>query len=173
MGTIINNNTTVAKCTQRKAAASQYIPASGTITVHAQPVTQQQVEGVYQTCLDTRKTLVNLRGQVAAALAARKEADAAMKSFDVGLKDWVSTTFGPTSQQAVDFGYAKKQPSKVKVADKAVAVQKAEATKKARGTGLGSKQLKKITAPAPAAAATPAAPGASVTSPAAPAAAKS
>ena len=116
-----NSSTTVARCTQRKAATSEYVPSKGTILVHAQAYTEQQVESVYQACLDTRATLVNLRGQVAAALTARKQADATMNAFDAGMKDWVGTTFGPQSQQAVDFGYAKKPPQKPLVQTKALA----------------------------------------------------
>jgi hypothetical protein len=157
MVTKVNSNGTVAKCTQRKAAAEKYVPATGTIPVHAQPYTQQQVEAIYQAPLDARQNLVNLRGQVAAALAARKQADAAMSTFDAGLKDWVSTTFGPTSQASQDFGYARKQAAKPSVATKAEAQAKAEATRKARGT-KGPKAKLKVTGNPPAAPATPQAP---------------
>jgi len=146
LATKTNSSITVAKCTQRSAAAQQYVPKKGTILVHSQPYTQQQVETVYQTCLDTRQTLVNLRGQVAAALVAKNQADAAMNTFDTGMRDWVATTFGPKSQQAIDFGYARKPPAKPTVSVKATAQSKAKATRAARGT-TGPKQRKKVTAP--------------------------
>ena len=149
MVTTINNRTTVTKCAQRIAAAEQYVPKTGTVVVHAQPYTQQQIESVYQTCIDARHTLVNLRGQVTAAVAAKNQADAAMKSFDVGLRDWVATTFGPESQPATDFGYAEKEPAQPTVAVKAAAQTKAVATRKARGT-VGPKERLKITASTPA-----------------------
>ena len=162
-----NNSSTVATCTQRAAATEKYVPATGTIVVHSQPYTQKQIESVYQACLDTRQTLVNLRGQVAAALVAKNQADATMSGFDDGLRDWVATTFGPASQQAVDFGYAKKPPATPTVQVKAAAKVKAEATREARGT-KGPKARLKITgssvatpaptaAPSPTATATPAA----------------
>ncbi len=159
MGTT-SNSTKVTKCAQREAAAQQYVPKTGTILVHAQQYTQQQVVGVYQACLDTRQTLVNLRGQVAAALVAKKQADATMSAFDAGMEAWVATTYGPKSQQAVDFGYAKKAPAKLTVKVKAAAQTKAEATREARGT-KGPKAKLKITGssaatPAPTATATPA-----------------
>ena len=138
MATKTNNSSTVSKCTQREAAAQQYIPKKGTILVHSQPYTEPQVETVYQTCLDT--------GQVTAALAAKNQADATMSIFDVGLRDWVATTFGPKSQQAIDFGYARKPPAKPTVSVKATAQTKAKATRTARGV-VGPKQRKKITAP--------------------------
>lgn len=144
-----NNNGTVARCTQRKAATEQYVPGSGTITVRAQQYTQQQVEALYQACLDTRKDLVNLRGQVAAALTARKQADARMNAFDVGLREWVNLTYGPESQAAVDYGFAKKQPAKPTVEVKAKAVEQAKATREARGI-IGPKKRKQIHAKAPA-----------------------
>ncbi len=142
-----NQTTTVAKCTQRLQALGTYA-TKGKISVHGTPTTEQQAEAVYQACLDTRTQLTNLRGQVAAALAARNTADAAMKAFDVGLEAWVAATFGPTSQAAVDFGYAKKQPAKPTVAEKAAAAAKAVATRNARGV-TGSKKRKAIQTPAP------------------------
>ncbi len=119
--------------------------------MHGTPATEPQAEAVYQKCLDTRATLTNLRGQVAAALAARIAADAAMKAFDAGLESWVEATFGPTSQAAMDFGYAKKPVAKLTVAEKAAAVKKAQATVKARGV-VGKKKRAAVTAEAPAAA---------------------
>jgi hypothetical protein len=160
MVTKINSNSTVARCTQRKLATEKYVPKSGAILVHSQQYTQQQVEDVFQACLDARQNLVNLRGQVAAALTARKQADATMNAFDAGLRDWVATTFGPTGQQAVDFGYTRKPPVKQKVDVKAEAKVKAEATRKVRGI-TGPKARKKITVSTPAttvAAAAPVAP---------------
>jgi hypothetical protein len=145
--TNINNEKTVAKCTQRIDALGTYATA-GKMTVHGASVTEAQATAVYQACLDTRKQLTSLRGQVAAALAARRAADAAMTAFDAGLQAWVETTYGPTSEAAVDFGYAKKPAVKPTVAAKAAAVQKAQATRKVRGT-LGPKARQKVTAEAP------------------------
>jgi hypothetical protein len=154
--TNINNEKTVAKCTQRIDALGTYA-TKGKMTVHGAPVTEAQATAVYQACLDTRKQLASLRGQVTTALAARNAADAAMSAFDVGLEAWVDTTFGPTSQAAVDFGYEKKPVAKPTVAVKAAAVQKAQVTRKVRGI-KGPKQRKEVTAEAPVAppAATPA-----------------
>jgi hypothetical protein len=155
MGTNINSNSRVATCTQRKAAAKKYVPSSGTILVRTKPYTEQQVEDVYQACIDTRANVVSLRGQLSTAVIARRQADAAMAAFDVGLKEWVNLNFGPTSQQAVDFGYAKKTPAKPDVATKAAAQVKAKATRQVRGT-KGPKARRKVTAaPEAASAATP------------------
>lgn len=154
MVTKTNNSTVVAKCTQRSAAAEQYVPKKGTIQVHSQQYTQQEVEAVYQACIDARQTLVNLRGQVTAALAAKKQADATMTAFDEGLEAWVATTYGPKSQQAIDFGYAKKAPAKPSVKTKAAAQEKAEATREARGT-KGPKARLEITGSTPAASGAP------------------
>lgn len=145
----------VATCSQRIKAVETYA-TKGKILVHGTPATEQQAVAVYQKCLDTRTTLTNLRGQVAAALAERRQADAAMKAFDAGLESWVEATFGPTSQAAVDFGYAKKPVAKPTVAVKAAAVKKAVATRNARGV-TGKNKRKEVTAAAPvgAAAGTP------------------
>jgi hypothetical protein len=139
-----NQSKVVAKCTQRLNALQTYA-TKGKISVHGTPATEQQAAAVYQACLDTRTTLTNLRGQVTAALAARNAADVAMKAFDAGLESWVEATFGPTSQAAVDFGYAKKPVAKPTVAVKAAAVQKAQATVKARGV-VGKKKRAAVTA---------------------------
>jgi hypothetical protein len=139
----------VAKCSQRITALGTYA-TKGKISVHGTSTTEQQAVAVYQACLDTRTTLTNLRGQVEVALAARNAADATMKAFDAGLESWVEATFGPTSQAAVDFGYAKKPVAKPTVAVKAAAVQKAQATVKARGV-VGKKKRKEVTAAAPSA----------------------
>lgn len=144
-----NQTTTVAKCSQRITALATYA-TKGKISVHGTSVTEAEAQATYQACLDTRQQLTSLRGQVSAALAARKAADAAMASFDAGMRDWVAATYGPTSQAAVDFGFAKKTPAKPRVAEKAAAAAKAVATRNARGV-TGSKKRKAITAPAQAA----------------------
>ena len=145
--TNINNEKIVAKCTQRIDALGTYA-TKGKVTVHGASFTEAQAAAVYQACLDTRKQLSSLRGQVTAALAARKAADAAMTAFDGGLEAWVETTFGPTTQAAIDFGYAKKPVAKPPVAVRAAAAVKAQGTRKVRGI-LGPKQRKELTAEAP------------------------
>jgi hypothetical protein len=145
-----NKNTqerVVAKCTQRISALGTYA-TRGKIQVNGTSMTEAAVEAVYQACLDTRTTLTSLRGQVTAALAARKAADAAMAELDVGMEAWVGVTYGPASQAAVDFGYAKKPVAKPGVAVKAAAAVKAVATRKAHGIA-GPKQRKGMTAEAP------------------------
>ena len=153
--TTTNNAGTVTKCTQRIKALGTYA-TKGKMTVHGASVTEAQALETYQLCLDTRATLTSLRGQVTAALAARNAADAAMSAFDIGLEAWVETTFGPASQAAVDFGYAKKPAARPGVAVEAAAAVKAQDTRKVRGI-LGPKQRKELTAEAPVAppAATP------------------
>jgi hypothetical protein len=145
---------TVAVCTERQQALPKYAPNGA--TVHAVAYTLAQLQGAFQKCIETRTSLTNLRGQVAAALTARKQADADMQTLDAGLRDWVFTTFGPSSQAAVDFGYVKKPKAKPTVADKAAAAEKAKETRALRGT-KGPKQRKAIKASGPAAAPAPAA----------------
>jgi hypothetical protein len=151
-----SSDVTVATCSKRITALKQYA-SKGQMSVHGQPVTEANAEAIYQACIDTRTTLVNLRGQVDAALAARNAADAAMSAFDAGLESWVDVTYGPKSQAAVDFGYAKKAPVKPTVVEKAAAVAKAQATRKAHGI-QGKRQRAKATAEAPATPTPPAPP---------------
>ncbi len=50
------------------------------------------------------------------------------------LQSWVDATFGPESDQAVAFGYAKKQKTKVTATERAPAAAKAKQTRRALGT---------------------------------------
>jgi hypothetical protein len=151
-----NASTIVAICTLRIKALPVYA-SSGPITVHGTSTPEAAAVAVYQASIDTRTKVTSLRGQLTAALAARRAADVAMTAMDAGVRDWVLSTFGPSSQAAVDFGYAKKAPVKPSVEVKAAAAKKAVATRDARGV-VGSKKRKAVQAPTPpATTATPAA----------------
>ncbi|HTQ43483.1 MAG TPA: hypothetical protein VMI75_12050 [Polyangiaceae bacterium] len=127
------------RCTERKAAATKYISAP--ITVRGQPHTPQEIIAGYQAPLDARASLKAARLQVRTGLVARQAADAAMEAQDEIVQSWVDSTFGPDSQQAMDFGYAAKRTPKVTATEKVEAAEKAKATRQALGT-KGKKQKK-------------------------------
>lgn len=77
-----------------------------------------------------------------------------------GLKQYVSNTFGKTSTQLTDFGFAPRKTVTLSPDEKVAAAAKREATRKARGT-LGPKAKLKVTGVTAAAAAAAAATGAS------------
>jgi len=127
------------RCTERKTAATKYISAP--ITVRGQAYTPQEIIAGYQAPLDARANLKAARLQVKNGLVARQAADAAMEAQDEVVQSWVDATFGPDSQQAMDFGYAAKRTPKVTATEKVQAAEKAQATRKALGT-KGTKQKK-------------------------------
>jgi hypothetical protein len=73
---------------------------------------------------------------VAAADAARVEADGALKA-------WVRGEFGTESAEANDFGYPAPRKAVMTAEQKALAVEKGRATRKVRGT-VGARQREKI-----------------------------
>jgi hypothetical protein len=74
------------------------------------------------------------------------------------LKQYVSNTFGKTSTQLTDFGFAPRKTATLSPEEKVAAAAKREATRKARGT-LGPKAKLKVTGVTAAAAAAAAATG--------------
>ncbi|HTQ47879.1 MAG TPA: hypothetical protein VMI75_34215 [Polyangiaceae bacterium] len=137
MATEPTDKTMTLRCTERKQAAMKYITAP--ITVRGQSHTPQEIVAGYQSPLDARANLKAARLQVKTGLATRAAADAAMEVQDEIVQSWVDATFGPESQQAVDFGYAPRRTAKVTATEKVQAAEKAKATRKALGT-KGKKQ---------------------------------
>jgi len=163
MSTIQNNAKIVTTVGQRIAALNKHVTAKTVLNINGKPMKLSDVLAVYQASLDTRSALVVQRAALEKSLDARDAAETTRLDVDKGLKAWVTGTFGPTSQEALEFGFL---PAKVgtKSADtKATAVEKSLATREARGTrGRRQRQQIKGTTVAPAAPADPA-----VTTPAA------
>jgi hypothetical protein len=134
-----SDKSTTMRCTERKNAAIKYISAP--ITVRGQVHTPQEIVAGYQAPLDARANIKAARLEVKNGLAARQAVDAAMEAQDEIVQSWVDATFGPDSQQAVDFGYAAKRAPKVTATERVQAAEKAKATRKALGT-KGKKQKK-------------------------------
>jgi hypothetical protein len=139
MATGPTDKTMTLRCTERKQAATKYITAP--ITVRGTAHTPQEIVAGYQAPLDARANLKTARLQVKNGLATRAAADAAMEVQDEIVQSWVDATFGPDSQQAVDFGYAPKRAAKVTATEKVEAAAKAKATRTALGT-KGKRQKK-------------------------------
>ncbi len=153
MGTNENQDKAVSLCKQRITALQKYTPGIATLSINGTTYTPDQLEAVYQGSIDKRALVTTERGALHGALAARKEADVVRRAVDVGLKGWVTNTFGPTSQAMTDFGFVKPARQKRSAEAKAQAVAKGQATRKARHT-MGKRQKAKVHADA----ATPAAP---------------
>jgi hypothetical protein len=136
-------------CNSRIKAINAYAPAAGTISCNGKAYNQSQLVAIYQRCIDSREALVGLKHQEELALQARAAADADRKSVDGALIQWAVNTYGPQSQQAKDLGYKPRNPTPPTAATVAGAVQKAKATRTARGT-RGKQQRKGIHGAAPA-----------------------
>jgi hypothetical protein len=133
-----------ALCNARIAGLTKYAKGNVTIGVKGTPYKPTVLVAIYQKCIDTRTELAAIRAQETAAMTARVAADVARKTVDKSVLGWAVETFGPTSPQALAFGYVPPNPSKPTAATRAQAVTKAKATREARGTG-GKKEKAKIT----------------------------
>jgi hypothetical protein len=152
-----NNDKNISICNERLAALAKFTSAADVVLVDGVSFTQPQVVAAYQSPLDARKAVTGARAAENVAVKKRQAADAERRKVDIGLRAFVVNKFGANSSEAQEFGFAKKPAKQPKVAAKAVAVEKAAATKKARGI-LGKKARRAIKAPpAPQPAPTPSA----------------
>ena len=101
------------------------------------------VIGIYQSVLDTQAALTKSRAQVAADLAAHRDAEATREAIEFPLKNWVLNTLGADSNAAREIGYSAPKKAKKSPEDVASAVKLAKATRVPRGT-VGKKQKLKI-----------------------------
>jgi hypothetical protein len=138
-----DNDGIVSATTQALSALGKHLPPSLQIPAGEKLITAPEFATVFQTALDARAAVVVARGQYKAALAARRQADAARRVHDDALKAWVLHRFGPSSSVTHDFGYAQRPRSEPSAQAKADAVRLNKATRKARGT-LGPKQKLQI-----------------------------
>ena len=157
MPIIENNARIVAMCGQRLLALKKHVKTKTAIKAGGEQTKPADLLAIYQAAIDTRNALVPSRAAFGQALAARDRAEVTRQATDKKLKAWVVNEFGADSQEAQEFGFL---PPKVgaKSADtKALAVNKVQATRVARGT-KGKRQKEKIkgTLVAPAAPADPA-----------------
>jgi len=134
----------VALCNDRIAGLTQFTQGVTSLSAKGVQYAPAALIALYQKCIDTRTALAAIRAQEKAAMTARDEADAARKAVDASVLAWAVETYGPTSPQALTFGYVAPNPAKPTAQTRAAAVVKAEATRKARGTA-GKKQKAKIT----------------------------
>jgi hypothetical protein len=157
MSTNQNNAKIVATCNQRLAALKKFVTAKTQMSINGQPMKPSDVIAIYQTALDARSATETQRNAYEQALEARESADTARLTIDAGLKAWVATQFGPSSQTASDFGFSPRKVGEKSAQTKATAVVKLRATRDARMT-MGKRQKASIkgTIPVPTAPAVPA-----------------
>ncbi len=134
-----NNANVVATVNQRMKALSENVSAKTVLDINGQPMKLSDVVAAYQAALDSRATLVKQRATYKKALDARNTAEVTRLAIDQGLKTWVAAKFGPTSQEALEFGFLPNKVGTKTVATKSEAIAKNLATRKARGT-MGKRQ---------------------------------
>jgi hypothetical protein len=117
-----NPTKVTAQCTQRMNAVGKYVTAP--ITIRGVTYTPQQFVAGFQAVSVARQ-------QSRRALQARQQADTQRQTQDEALQSWVDATYGPESDQAVAFGYAKKPKVKATATEKAAAAVKAKQARKA------------------------------------------
>ncbi len=93
---------------------------------------------MYQRCVDARAK-VAARAHLAEALGEVHDADAARMVTDRALKAWVRVEFGQERVEANDFGFPAPKKPTMTAEQKALAVERGRATRKARGT-MGPRQ---------------------------------
>src|SRR5580704_4557404 len=118
-------------CATRISAVTKYVTGNAQIKIASATYTAAQAIAIYQSELTAIAAVTAARSALASAIVARDTADTARRAFDKGLKSWVFTEFGETSQATSDFGFQPKTPVK-SAATKALAAAKAAATRKAR-----------------------------------------
>ena len=133
-------------CLQRTQAITAYTAGKPGLSVDATTYTWAQLGAMYQKCIDTRTALAAARATVESALAARDSADAQREKVDEDVLRWAAGTYGEASAEAKAFGYVKPSHTPLTAQEKAAAVEKAKATKLARGE-TGKKAKAAIVAP--------------------------
>ena len=143
-GTSKNKSTDVevtATCSKR-IKVLESLPAATQIKFRGKTYTIVQAIAIYQGCLDGRTALTVVRAQEKKALTTSRAADKAYLAFDAGVKAWATTEFDPESEIAAEFDVAPKPKATPTVETKALAQQKAKATREARGTVGPKKRLR-------------------------------
>jgi hypothetical protein len=143
MGSNTNISTITTQTTQRLSALEKYVSARTDIPIAGKKMKGSALMALYQSVLDANEGVTSTKGSYKLALEARDEAEAQRKVADESLRSWVLITYGPTSQEAHDFGFVPKVRATATTETKATAVALRTATRVARGT-RGKKEKLKI-----------------------------
>jgi len=151
-----NNANIVDHSQQCILALKKHVDAKTVIAIDGEPHKLVDLLAIYQACLDTRAAVRAQHASYKSTLEERDKAEAKRRATDKGLRAWVVNTFGATSTEALEFGFAPKSSAPT-VATKMQAVLQSKATREARGTkGKKAKQNIKGVVAAPTAPEAPA-----------------
>jgi hypothetical protein len=153
-----NTEVTLRDLCNRRIKALKALSPAISIVIAGKTFTVAQAVAFYQQVLDDLDAITNVRAQETKALDESRVSKKACRDFDKGLKSWAHTQFAANDPAANGFDILPKAPTVPTVDEKALAVAKRDATRKARGT-MGSREKSKIhgTIPVPSEQAAPAA----------------
>lgn len=134
----------------RKIVAAIQKHISGAVTLEGVSYTPSQLAKVFQDGIDTADATDAAKKQYAAAVAAEQEDRATLTGVETALRSYLAATYGQASTTFADFGFTPKKVRAVNASTKAAAVEKRNATRKARNTMGSREKLKVKGAPAPA-----------------------
>jgi hypothetical protein len=131
-----NSSTTISDLLSRRIAGiKKYLTDPNVvIPVGGKQCHPADVQAIFQADVDARTAVDTAHATVTSAIADRKTADAERRTADSALKSYVVHLWGPTSIEAQEFGYPPPKPRTKTVATKQAAIEKAAATRAARGT---------------------------------------
>jgi hypothetical protein len=145
------------------SGAAKHFPPTTTFTLAAVTLTLPQLTQACQKDIDTSDAADQAKAAWLTSVQAQRDTNDTTDPMLRAFKAYVMSLYGDTQNAAdtlADFGYTPRKPRSKNVAVKALAADKARATRKARGT-LGDKQKKDIKGTV----ATPPAPGAPTANP--------
>jgi hypothetical protein len=142
MGSNTSASTITTQTTQRLAALEKHVSGKTDIPIAGKKMKASALMTLYQSVLDANEGVTSTKGSYKLALEARDEVEAQRKVADESLRSWVLITYGPTSQEAHDFGFVPKVRATATTETKATAVALRAATRVARGTKGGKEKLK-------------------------------
>jgi hypothetical protein len=128
---------------------TKHLAPAATLVVKGAPVAQADIVKTLKSRSDARKATDGAESAFHNAVAAERGVLASTKPFVGDVRLAVLVQFGADPNVLADFGVAPRKPATLKVADKALAAEKAKATRKQLGT-KGTKQKKKALAEQPA-----------------------
>ena len=138
-----NNATVVETCARRIRALGTYVDRKSVVAINGRKHAHAEIVAVYQRPVDARAKVASLRAQLAEALDEVGQADVGRMEADRALKAWVRGEFGVESAEANDFGFPAPKKAVLTVEQKALAVERGRATRKARGT-MGRREKEAI-----------------------------
>jgi hypothetical protein len=144
-----NQITQQARDAQIIAGIGKHLQNAASITALGTTYAPSDLIKAYQAQISALASLVALKAQVTAAVAAARTQKANLVTLTAALKSYVVNEYGTTSTVLSDFGFAPRKVTPRNPVAKVVAAERLRATRKERGT-MGPVQKSKIKGTVPA-----------------------